>query len=1424
MKSSLKLMVFVMLIAMLTSTIGLPAKVSFAQEDAVSGTSVYVADLRAVNNSWERLMFTSLQGIANQEGIRIFLIMENGDVQWLQWYVDQYGFEPQYVENPYDLFLEDWPVEGYVLVDSFVPDSANIAANYAASERLLPVTEPILGRAEMPDWEITRDLRGMFDDLSKTEVYEWAMEHQWPTANQGVVGVLNAPEPAIDISHLTQNTDTIYLKFEDATKQDPTGPWLQELNIAKGDATVFRMIPAQGDEAYLAFNSGSTVNGDGRRANGEDHWIYRIDGVQGADRIYATLFNQYRVSLATELEGSYEQIARNTMKHTRFELNNNHIRDYIIAQGGFFFDLSSDANYSAEEYALKDLIFSQMPPYSHVLGWHSKNGSEKLHVKQASEHDLLVMATTYTANFSVHEQIVPKSDFTQPQKVTPEEVELDSDKVYVTYIMSDGDSPNFVNGFMGGYWNQDGRGQIPMGWEMQPLLADIAPGIVEYYYQNATENDTFVLSASGNGYTYPDVMSEHQVRNLLVETKPYLSRLDLTTLVTLPYAEAYHGRVSEIYGEVLGDELHGIMNDYWGQRDGLETQRIIHGMAWLPTALPLISQLEQRTVDGFTAALQQMAERRKDGHLLFVPIHVPKGHMSMNDFRDITANLDPNLFKVVAPDEFMIAYKKADAAGVLTPIVEPELPSYHAAMASEPVSVDASATDAAWNEATRIDFDGYDEVTSQYGKTWNSVSFEAEARVMWDEEHLYFLANISDNERKIESDASKIYQNDAVGLFLYDEVNGISYKIFATPAGLGGTGPAMAGWGPLNNPPAHVPENVELAGRSDDNTYTVEMAIPWSDLSESFQPSGGENLKFSVMVFDADEAGWGQSMWVGQGDTPPTFASLVLGQSTGIRPEITIEGLAEDGSYTDSVTPTLKAEAGKVDLTPYTSAHDTIYVKFEDSTKEDGFGAQLGELKVLKNEEPIVHIQAGTSEEQQYLFSDDRTQVNAAGRRYANLDRSWVYKIDGVQGAEAMSMDLTNQYLVSIATEAAGPYVELGSTEATRYQSGIKSLTAKLDGLDWVPGQAITDSGPHTMVVTAVDNAGSKAAMRVHFTLYDSTTLYVEPAAGVYSDITTLQATLTDNTGQELVGEEVTFLVDGAVAGTAATGAEGIAVLPYPIEASADSNSTVQALVEQNDTQYYRSSTGSNMLAVGKELASIQYTGSLASSEDGMILLSAKVEQEQDGQLGSVDGLPVQFTLSQVQPDGTKTELVDTVTATVYETNDEGLASFYLTLPAGVYEVQSHLATNSFYESVDGAIHTITVVDGFTGSLRVNGWYALETSDTSMGSKVKKVHLNSEWSYDETGSLSGRLRIHATPQGMDLQVSTAEWMVLTEDAAYLQGTAMDTEGKAYVIRLMLQDDRISLLLWEGDDTPQAPLHMALDRSFSGSIMIRGGER
>lgn len=187
------------------------------------------------------------------------------------------------------------------------------------------------------------------------------------------------------------------------------------------------------------------------------------------------------------------------------------LRDYLTQHRAFVFWVSGPID-GAEpegdpnaEAAVAEELLGRMPQNNPILSypWAGKDVGmgEGPGVTLFAEFGKYLVGTVDVTNLSVHSGIVVPH--LQPRRVQPPK--LDERKVYVSFIMSDGDNlPVLTVGNFPQLWASEYRGKTPVGWTLSPAASVVLPGIVQYYYSTATPNDAFLGAVSGVGYTYPD--------------------------------------------------------------------------------------------------------------------------------------------------------------------------------------------------------------------------------------------------------------------------------------------------------------------------------------------------------------------------------------------------------------------------------------------------------------------------------------------------------------------------------------------------------------------------------------------------------------------------------------------------------------------------------------------------------------------------------------------------------------------------------------------------------------------------------------------------------------------------------------------------------------------------------------------------------
>ena len=78
---------------------------------------------------------------------------------------------------------------------------------------------------------------------------------------------------------------------------------------------------------------------------------------------------------------------------------------------------------------------------------------------------------------------------------------LEEDKLYLAInILESGDNLWYWQHYQPEVWVDDSRGNVPIGWCMNPTLRDTYPLVLNWHYRNATPKDFFFAALSGVGY------------------------------------------------------------------------------------------------------------------------------------------------------------------------------------------------------------------------------------------------------------------------------------------------------------------------------------------------------------------------------------------------------------------------------------------------------------------------------------------------------------------------------------------------------------------------------------------------------------------------------------------------------------------------------------------------------------------------------------------------------------------------------------------------------------------------------------------------------------------------------------------------------------------------------------------------------------
>jgi hypothetical protein len=130
-------------------------------------------------------------------------------------------------------------------------------------------------------------------------------------------------------------------------------------------------------------------------------------------------------------------------------------------------------------------------------------------------------------------------------------------KLYVAFILSDGDNLQYIEHLMRKLWNNPDRGSVPMGWTLSPAMLDAMPGALNYYWQTATGNDNLISGPSGYGYTYPNSWPNQSLLNQFVAKTDEYNRRAGFRVITI--WNTITGGINQNVGQSFADNAPSLL-------------------------------------------------------------------------------------------------------------------------------------------------------------------------------------------------------------------------------------------------------------------------------------------------------------------------------------------------------------------------------------------------------------------------------------------------------------------------------------------------------------------------------------------------------------------------------------------------------------------------------------------------------------------------------------------------------------------------------------------------------------------------------------------------------------------------------------------------------------------------------------------------
>lgn len=187
------------------------------------------------------------------------------------------------------------------------------------------------------------------------------------------------------------------------------------------------------------------------------------------------------------------------------------LREYAVALGAAVIWLDPKVT---NESVLLNKFLSSMPAGANYMGWWPE---EEPGVARVSTYGMTTIASDFCTNLTFHSGM-PRTIEPKPMPAKP----TLQNKIYVAFILSDGDNLQYVEHLMRKLWSNPDRGSVPIGWTLSPAMVDAMPGALNYYHKTSTENDNLISGPSGYGYTYPNSWASATALNEFVrKTEEY---------------------------------------------------------------------------------------------------------------------------------------------------------------------------------------------------------------------------------------------------------------------------------------------------------------------------------------------------------------------------------------------------------------------------------------------------------------------------------------------------------------------------------------------------------------------------------------------------------------------------------------------------------------------------------------------------------------------------------------------------------------------------------------------------------------------------------------------------------------------------------------------------------------------------------------
>ena len=320
------------------------------------------------------------------------------------------------------------------------------------------------------------------------------------------------------------------------------------------------------------------------------------------------------------------------------------VADFGVMQRAFCADLSASPKHP-EELALLKKLLGQQNKNSTVIGWHSYGkDTEGQHTTLTGNFGLKMEGLHNLPNVSYTCQIPLTKDFAfkNPGNLDRDYDKVAKKKIYVAALATDS---------MGiGTWTQEGRGEIPYGWQVLMGWVRLNPVALQFFYEDKTANDYFIGGLSGPGYMYPKSIPQHHFTVLMKDARQLMQTLDLEIMEIMDYSEGNRHVGNTDLPKELVDRYYKSFPEAIGFINGYGTSRTFD----LRNGVPFISYdyylSVNRPIEEAAADLEELTQLNPQ-RPYFLLMHVRESN-TVEKVRQIFGLLSEDV-EIVPVDVFM---------------------------------------------------------------------------------------------------------------------------------------------------------------------------------------------------------------------------------------------------------------------------------------------------------------------------------------------------------------------------------------------------------------------------------------------------------------------------------------------------------------------------------------------------------------------------------------------------------------------------------------------------------------------------------------------------------------------------------------------------------------------------------------------------